>query len=78
MNDYLKSKTIRSAIVVAFIVGMQLIGVGDPQVAETIDAVAPEGAVDVQQILQLLSLLGLGGVAYGRAVAKGPLKKEPK
>ncbi len=75
MQKYLKSKTIMSAVAVAIIVMLQLGGVGEEPTTETIDQMEAESGVPIRQILEILSLLGLGGVAYGRAVAKGPLKR---
>lgn len=78
MKQYLSSKTIRAALIVAVLLAIQLAGVGGPQAAETIDGLEQLEGGQVGKILDLLAILGLGGVVYGRAVAKGPLtgKKE--
>ena len=73
LKEYMKSSTIRSTVLVAAVIIIQLIGVGGPEAAETIDAIGQVEGGEVGRILDILALFGLGGVVRGRAKAKGPL-----
>ena len=73
---YLQSKTIRSLAIVLAIVVLNLLGIGEAEVAQTIDSMGEMTGEKTENIKDILMLFGIGGAAYGRAVAKGPLKKK--
>lgn len=77
-KQYLKSKTIRSLIICAIIVIMNVMGIGEAEVGQTIDTMNEMTGDRTQSIKDLLLLFGLGGAAYGRAVADKPLARKKK
>ena len=75
---YLQSKTIRSLIIVFTIVVLNLMGIGEAEVGETIDSMGEMTGERTENIKDILMMFGLGGAAYGRAVADKPLARKKK
>ncbi len=72
----IKSKTIKSAIVILIIGLMNLIGVGDKQIAQTYDTMT-DGKGTTEQVKDIGILAGAIGVIYGRfMVGKGKDENE--
>ena len=78
MKEYMKSKTIRSLVICAIIVIMNLMGIGEAEVGQTIDTMNELTGKRTKNIKDALLLFGIGGAAYGRTVAKGPLGRKKK
>lgn len=66
-----KSKTMRSAIVIIIIALMNIIGIGDKQIAQTYDTMT-DGKGTTEQVKDIGIVAGAIGVIYGRfMVGKG-------
>lgn len=74
-----KSGTMRSLALIVVVVLMQLFGVGQQEVADTIDTVDQQQGHTVEILISVILLALTGRAAYGRAVAEKPIlkKKEP-
>ena len=72
MNKHpIKSKTINSAIIIIIIGLMNLIGIGDKQIAQTYDTMT-DGKGTTEQVKDIGIVAGAIGVIYGRfRVGKG-------
>ena len=77
-KGYLKSKTIRFLVIAAVIVLTNIIGVGEAEPGQTYDTMTKMEGEEVEQVKNILLLLGIGGAGYGRAVADKPLKRKKK
>ena len=67
----IKSKTINSAIIIIIIGLMNLVGIGDKQIAETYDTMT-DGKGTIEQVKDIGVVAGAIGVIYGRfRVGKG-------
>ncbi len=53
-------------------------GIGEAEVGQTIDSMGEMTGERTENIKDILMLLGLGGAAYGRAVADKPLSTKKK
>jgi hypothetical protein len=72
MNKHpIKSKTINSAIIIIIIALMNIIGIGDKQIAQTYDTMT-DGKGTTEQVKDIGVVAGAIGVIYGRyRVGKG-------
>lgn len=61
----LKSKTINSALVIALVAIMSMLGFGEQEIAETYDSISQEKKSDLP-IKEIITLIGTGGVIFGR------------
>ena len=77
-KGYLQSKTMCSLIVVFAMVVVNMMGIGEAEVGETIDSLVEMTGEKTVNIKDVLMLLGIGGAAYGRAVANKPLARKKK
>ena len=77
MNKHpIKSKTINSAIIIIIIGLMNLIGIGDKQIAQTYDTMT-DGKGTTEQVKDIGIVAGAIGVIYGRfRVGKGKDENE--
>ncbi len=77
MNKHpIKSKTINSAIIIIIIGLMNLIGIGDKQIAQTYDTMT-DGKGTTEQVKDIGIVAGAIGVIYGRLrVGKGKDENE--
>lgn len=64
----LKSKTIDSALVIVLIAVMSLLGFGEGEIAKAYDSL--EQSKKPIPVKELVTLLGAGGVIYGRYKVK--------
>ena len=63
-----KSKTINSVLVIVVIIILNMAGVGEDKVAETIDSMdSPQG--NKKDIKNMIALVAAGGAIYGRRKA---------
>ena len=65
-----KSKTINSAIVIAIMVLLSIIGVGEKEISKTYDTIANQTGNKVENSINIIKLLGVVGVVYGRYKVK--------
>ena len=78
-KNFTKSKTMRSLAVCLIVVLMNMFGIGEAEVGQTIDTMHEMHEMQENKtgnIMDIVSLLGLGGAAYGRAVAYKPLGRK--
>ena len=74
-----KSGTMRSLVLIVIVVLMQMFGVGQQEVGETIDTVNQQQGQGIETLISVILLILTGRAAYGRAVAEKPiLKKKDK
>ena len=70
----LKSKTMRFGIVTIIVAILSMFGVGDvPDEDATYREISEGQSSRVEQIMNILILVGGGGAIYGREVAKGKI-----
>lgn len=77
-KSFLKSKTIRFLIIALVIVLTNILGIGEAEPGKTYDTMLEMEGEEVEQVKNLLMLIGLGGAGYGRVVAKQPLGRKKK
>ncbi len=77
-KEFLKSKTIRSLILILIVVVMNMMGIGEAEIGETYDTINQDGENGIGLIMNILMLVGIGGAGYGRAVADKPLGRKKK
>ena len=75
---YLKSKTIRFLVLAIIIVMTNIMGIGEAEPGKTYDTMTQMEGEEVEQVKNILMLIGIGGAGYGRAVAKEPLGRKKK
>ncbi len=76
LPEALKSKTIRALMTAAVIVLLNLLGVGEEQIGKTYDTIHEHQGKQTETMKDIGLIGALGWAAYGRTVAKGPLKKK--
>lgn len=76
LPEALKSKTIRAILTAVVIVILNLLGVGEEQIGKTYDTIHDHQGKTTETAKDIGLIGALGWAAYGRAVAKGPLKKK--
>lgn len=64
----LKSKTINSALVIALLAIMSLLGIGEEEIARTYDTIGQEKKTETTK--EVMTLLAAGGAMYGRYKVK--------
>ena len=75
---FLKSKTIRFLIIALVIVLTNIMGVGEAEPGKSYDTINTMEGEEVEQVKNILLLIGIGGASYGRAVADKPLGRKKK
>ena len=70
---YLDSKTIKALIIIAAIVLINIMGVGESKPGDTYEGITNQNGRGVEQLKNILLLIGVGGAAYGRVTAKTEL-----
>lgn len=75
-KNFTKSKTMRSLAVCLIVVLMNMFGIGEAEVGKTIDTMHEMQGQKTENIMDIVMLVGLGGAAYGRAVAEQPLGRK--
>lgn len=76
LPEALKSKTIRALLTAAVIVLLNLLGVGEEHIGRTYDTIHDHQGKKTETAKDIGLIGALSWAAYGRAVAKGPLKKK--
>lgn len=64
----LKSKTVNSALVIALMAIMSLLGIGETEIAKTYDSLGKENKFDSGK--DMVTLLAAAGAVYGRYKVK--------
>lgn len=66
----LKSKTINSALVIALVAIMSLLGFGKAEIAKTFDGLGKNKGTQTETIKEIATLFAAGGAVYGRYKVK--------
>ena len=71
-----KSSTIKSLVLILIVIVMQMLGIGQAEVGETIDSVGNVEGQGAERLMQVLLLILTANAARGRAKAQAPLMKK--